>query len=380
MVVTVAYNRDKFGGGGREQVRDSFQFNDGAVIQTFLAYANTLAELSYDWEAVVHYKGTTENYKFSQRNVKDNFLVVDVGKLGMIQVDLGLGLVNLESFPTAKISFRYVSRALGRTLQREFKLDKNEQTAMWVEAVYEEPVNGYEYKVDWMRKDGEILPGQWVKSTSTRLRVDAPVQEQLKVSVICSGNFKDGADQLNVIGVSLVYSDPANHYTEEGQLSFTEDKSVQSWAVDLRNPDLRDYKYRYSMVYKDGIVKEEPEHGGWLNGLPGFVTVGEHYLVRVDVFPTLLTFPDPAKIVQVDFTYKDPANDIEEHDSFVFTTGDNTKRTWRVRGMPGGPKTYTYQIKYFSITGSVTTRPPVTQDAEVIVLPPLAAVGTTPGS
>ena len=43
--------------------------------------------------------------------------------------------------------------------------------------------------------------------------------------------------------------------------------------------------------------------------------------------------------------------------AFVFTTGDNTKRTWRVRGMPGGPKTYTYQIKYFSITGSVTTRP-----------------------
>ena len=374
VVVTVTYTRQRFGGGGREQVTDSFHFIDGSTIQTFLAYANSLADVAYDWEATVHYKGSTEIFKVGERHVRDEFLVIDVGTLGMIQVDLGLGLVNLENFPSAKVAFQYRSNALGRTLAREFKLDKNEQTAMWTEAIHENPTNGYEYKVDWLQKDGSILPGEWTRSSSSRLRLNQPTQDQLKVSVICSGNFKDGSDQLSQIGVSLLYKDPANHYTEEGQLVFTDDKVMQSWSVDLRNPDLRDYEYRYTMVYKDGMVRQVPEGGGWLKGEPGFVTVGERYLLRVEIFPSLLTYSDTAKIVQLDLSYSDPANNIDEQDSYVFSAQDNAKKTWRVRGMTGGPKQYTSQVRYFSSTGAVNNLPAVTQEAEVIVLPPLVAV------
>ncbi|HKF20726.1 MAG TPA: hypothetical protein VKE93_04110 [Candidatus Angelobacter sp.] len=371
VTVTVVYNREKFGGGDREQVRQSFNFKDGSAIQTFLAYANTLAEITYDWDAVVHYRGSDQTFSMSQSRVKDDFLVVDVGTLGMIQVDLGLGLVNLDSFPAANISFRYNSESLNKTIEAEFKLDKTEQTALWAEPVHENPSKGYEYKVDWLRKDGEIMPGKWTKSTASRLRLDAPVPEQLKVSVMCSGNFKDGGDQLSQIGVSLRYSDPDNHYTQEGELVFTDDKVMQSWTVDLRNPDLRAYQYRYDMVYRDGLVKQIPEDGGWLDGQPGFITVGEHYLIKVDVFPALLTYSDNSKMVQVDFSYSDPDNNIDVHDSLIFSSQDSSKKTWRVRGVPGSPKNYTYQIRYYSSTGAVTAPPPVTQAAEVIVVPPL---------
>ena len=105
---------------------------------------------------MVHYKGSTEIFKVGERHVRDEFLVIDVGTLGMIQVDLGLGLVNLENFPSAKVAFQYWSNALGRTLAREFKLDKNEQTAMWTEAIHENPTKGDEYKADWLQKDGSI--------------------------------------------------------------------------------------------------------------------------------------------------------------------------------------------------------------------------------
>src|SRR5262249_7150009 len=107
VTVTVAYNREKFGGGDREQVRQSFNFKDGSSIQTFLAYANTLAEVTYDWDAIVHYRGSDQTFTVNNRRVKDDFLVVDVGTLGMIQVDLGLGLVNLDSFPAANVRLRY---------------------------------------------------------------------------------------------------------------------------------------------------------------------------------------------------------------------------------------------------------------------------------
>jgi hypothetical protein len=144
---------------------------------------------------------------------------------------------------------------------------------------------------------------------------------------------------------------------------------------------LRDYQYRYTIIYKDGMVKQFPENGGFYKGEPGFITVGEKYLIRVEVFPALQAFQDNAKIVQVDFTYTDPAAGIEEHDSFVFTSTENTKKTWRVRGVPTGPKRYTYAVKYFSVTGSVTSLPAVTQDAEVIVIPiaPPVASPANPG-
>jgi hypothetical protein len=379
VTVTITYTRQRFGGGGREVVTESFNFIDGSTIQTFLAYANTLADVSYDWEATVHYKGSNEIYKFGEKRARDEFLVIDVGTLGMIQVDVGLGLVNLDSFPAAKVGFRYHSSALRRTLERDFKLDKNEETALWMEAVHEVPRNGYEYKVDWLRKDGDILPGEWTRSTSSRLRMDAPVPDQLKVVVICSGNFKDGSEPISQVAVSLVYRDPENNYNEEGQLVFSDDKQQQPWVVDLRNPQLRDYQYKYMIIYKDGLVRQVPEGGEWLTGDPGFITVGEKYLLRVEVLPALQTYPDHGKIVQVDFTYTDSANNINERDTLIFTKEDNAKKTWRVRGVPGGPKLYTYQIRYFSTTGDVIELPSVTQDAEALVLPPAPKALAAPG-
>jgi hypothetical protein len=379
VTVTVVYNREKFGGGNREQVRESFDFKDGAAIQTFLAYANTLAEVTYDWSAVVHYKGSDQTFTVSASRVKDNFLVVDVGTLGMVQVDVGLGLVNLDTFPAANVSFRYNSQSLGKMIERGFKLDKTEQNALWAEPVHENPVNGYEYKVDWLKKSGEILPGAWTKSTSSRLRLDAPVGAQLTVSVGCSGNFKDSGDQINEVGVSLRYRDPDNHYEQEGQLVFTDDKSQQAWAVDLRNPDLRDYQYRYTIIYKDGRVKQVPTDGSWLAGQPGFITVGENYLLTVDIVPMLLTYNDNCKVVQVDLNYKDPDHNIEQNDSLIFSSQDSNKKTWRVPGAPGGPKSYTYLVTYFAASGATVSTQPITQAKEIVLLPPLATVAGAAG-
>jgi hypothetical protein len=372
VTVTVIYERQRFDGSGREERVDSFNFTDGTSIQTFLAYANRLDDVTYDWSATVHYKGEQESFTFDRKRVKDNFLVVDVGSLGMLQADLGVGLVDLEKFPAARVSVRYHSRALNRTLEQSFLLNKEKQSVVWTEVIHETPsAEGYEYKVDWLRKEGgDVLEGEWQRTTSTRLRFEAPAPDRLEIAVISSGNFKDGNDAISTIGVSLRYRDEANHYTEEGRLVFTDDKQQQPWGVDLRNPDLRDYEYRYSIIYKDGVVKDIPEDGSWLKGEPGFITVGEKYTLEVELFPTLLTYPDHAKLVQVNLIYSDPANDVRSVDSFVFTKETNQAKTWRVRGVPGGPKTYTAEIAYFSATGDVITVPPSVREAEVLVLPP----------
>jgi hypothetical protein len=382
--VTVRYERQRVGGGGREERIDSFNFTNGSTIQTFLAYANSLADVAYDWKAEVHYKGSAQPYTFDyRRGVKDDFLVVDVGTLGMLAVDLGLGLVDLEKFPRAKVSLRYRSAALGRMFEQEFPLDKDAPTARWTEVIHEEPTRGYEYKVDWLKKGGDILTGTWTPSTASKLRFDAPVPDQLEVTLVCTGNFKEGNDQIAQVAVRLRYEDPGNQYIQEGQVVFTAEGQNLPWTVDLRNAQVRDYKYNYTIIYKDGVNRNVPEDGSWLKGEPGFITVGEKYTIEVDIYPTLQKYPDNAKMVQVDLTYDDPAHSVHDTGTFVFS-GDATqtagKVTWRVRGVPGGPKTYSYGIKYFSATGAITELPPVTQEAEAIVIPPapMAAPGPTP--
>lgn len=374
VTVTVTYQRQRVGGGGgREERVDSFNFKDGASIQTFLAFANSLADVNYDWEATVHYKGSQQTYTLKRRGVKDDFLVVDVGSLGMIAVDLGLGLVDLAKFPQARVSLRYRSRALGRLLEQDFVLNKQAETARWTEVIHEEPTDGYEYKVDWIKADGEILPGTWTRSTAAKIRCDAPVPDQLEVTVVCTGNFKEvSADQIAQVAVRLHYEDPANNYTQEGQVVFTADGQNLPWKIDLRNAQKRDYTYNYAIIYKDGVVKNVPEDGGWLKGEPGFITVGEKYTLEVDVYPTLLTYPDHARLVQVDLAYDD-GPDARETGSFIFTKDSAAPKTWRVRGRPNGSKRYSYSFKYFAATGAVQQTAPVTSETEAIVIPPLAA-------
>lgn len=379
VVVTVSYDRDRIDGGGREQRRESFAFTDGSTIQTFLAFANTLAETAYDWSAIVHYKSSPQNFSISRANVRDNFLVVDVGLLGMLQVDVGLGLVDLEHFPSANVTLRYESKALRRTLEQSFPLNKDKQSAVWTEIIHEEPTDGYEYKVDWLRKDGETLPGEWQRETSSRLRVNAPVPSQLTVSVAATGNFKD---EISQVVVSLLYSDPDNRYTQDKTLAFTDDKQTQTWTVDLRDPSLREYRYRYVIIYKDGVVKNVPEEEDkWIDGQPGFVVAGEKYGLEVDVVPALLTYPDHAKVVEVDLTYEDPANDIEDRQSFIFSKESSKAVTWRVRTAPHGPRSYSIEVTYYSATGAVTRMPKRASESEALVLeplPPPAPTGTTP--
>jgi hypothetical protein len=382
VTVTVTYTRKRIDGSGREQARESFNFTNGQSISTFLAFANTLADVAYDWSATVHYKGSAEPYTINRTGVKDDFLVVDVGQLGMIAVDLGLDLVNFDKFPAARVSFRYQSSALGRTLERDFVLTEQSPNNTWIEVVHEEPSGGYEYKVDWLKADGTMLEGDWETSTSSQLRFVSPTPDRMEVAIVCTGNFSDKTDdQISQVAVSLRYRDPANNYEVDGHVVFTSEKQQQPWAVDLRNPALRTYQYRYTIIYTDGMVKSFPAADDqWFDGEPGFITVGEKYTLEVGIYPTLLTYPDNAKLVEVDLTYDDEANGIHRVGSYVFSKdpNQNVMKTWRVRGVEGGPTTYRYVIRYFSADGSITTTQEAEHEGETLVIPPAAAPAPAP--
>ena len=375
VVVTVTYNRKAFDGSGIQQVRDSFNFTSGTQLEKFLAYANTLAEVSYDWDAEVHYKDSAAVYTMSQTNVKDNFLVVDVGQLGMVSTEFSLGLVDMTVYPVAVVSTRYQSAALGHEVGTQLRLDKNTSSAPWTAVIQEEPVNGFEYKVDWLHqpdrsKPPEIQTGTWITSHDSLIQLDAPHGQQMTVTVFCSGNFVDGPDKLSQVAVALHYEDKANNDIVDGQVTFTDDKQAIPWTVDLIDPSQRQYTYQYSNIYAGGVVKRYPEDGSWAPGDPGYITVGEKYSMSIDIYPTLLNFGGGLGGVQIDLDYADAANNISLTDTFVFTAGVAQKQTWHVKGVQGGPSTYGYAVKYFYTDGTTTQSAHVTQTSDAVFVPP----------
>lgn len=377
VTVTVIYNRKATDGSGNQQVRDSFNFTDGSTIHTFLAYANSLAEVSYDWSAEVHFKGSDKTFTLGETGVRNNFLVVDVGQLGMLSTSFALGLVDQDTYPMAVVSTRYQSKALGHEVATQIRLDKDTPSAPWTAVVLEEPKNGFDYKVDWLHasSDGknapEVQPGNWITSHDTAIRVDAPLGQRMSVGISCSGNFTgNGGDKLEQVVVALHYADDKNKHVVDGQVTFTDEKQVQSWVVDLIDPTLRDYTYQYTNVYEGGVVERFPDDGSWSPGDPGFITVGEKFSMSIDVLPLLLKFNDTFPAAEVDLDYEDPDGKIVVTETYVFSSTENTKQTWRIKGRQGGPTTFGYVVKYFYADGTQVTAARATASTDVLLVPP----------
>ncbi|MCA9652499.1 MAG: hypothetical protein H6712_23245 [Myxococcales bacterium] len=367
VTVHLQYQRQRVGGGGTEEINESFNFTDGATIQTFLTFANRLSDVKYQYWAEVHYSDSPETFRFSGGTTSQTFLVVDVADLGLLHVDLGLGLVNLKQFPRAKVSLQYHSEELGRTLESEIILSEAKQTASWTEVIRETP-GEFRYKVDWLRADDDILEGEWRTTKAERLRFDAPTEDTMEVTVVPSGDFKTDVSHVLATLRYVDNTDADNPYVVENPFDFTDSKQVLSWTVPLRNSEVRDFSYRYSIVFKDGVVENvPPDPTQWLPGEAGFVVVGIKYDVEVDIHPFLMTYPDHAKVVKVDLGIGD------ETDSFVFNKDNNTSVTWRVR-TGSGRKPYWMQVTAYSSTGQAIVGPKLdNQTSESVVLQPIPA-------
>lgn len=374
VTVNVTYRRRALGTTGVEVRTESFAFTAGGEVHTFDAYANTLGEVSWDWSAEVFYKNAQETATLSRSGVKGRQLTVNVGDLGVLCVDLAMGLVDPKDYPQAHVMLRYDSEALGRRVESSFKLTDDQPTATWVAIIQESPEKGYEYRVDWRTKDGQILEGAWVRSTASKLLLDGPRRDKLGVSLSATGDFK----LLSAVAVALHYEDPAHNYTRDGNFTFTAEGQAQVWDVDLQDPSRREYTYRYTLAYKTGLVRDLPEDGSWLPGRPGFLVVGERYDLEVEILPFLLTFHERCKLVQVNIRCPQATTEAARAESFIFQAPTDAPVKWRVDLQEGAAAEYEAEVVYVSADGSETHLALGTLHDKKLVLKPLPAAPPAP--
>lgn len=325
---------------------------------TYLA-SPTLRTYSYSYE--VRYKGSQDTFRVTGKH-DGEILVLDTDSLGVLKVDVQLGLITWERISQVFVKMSYGSGTDRK--QTEFTLNQAAQSRTWSEVIGK-PVDGeYTYEVIFVDKQGQRIPLAPATSRSRTLVINQPFKEDLEIAIVPSGSF---ADLLSSITVAMRYLDTPNSYRVEKTFNFSEPKA-QFWRFPLRNENLRNYDYRESVTYQDGVQRDVD----WRPSDKTVLPVGELFNFRVQVTPYLLKNPPGVwSFATVHLSFKDPQEPVGAQKTLEVT--DFTKPlAWRFRTAAPDRHTYKYQVTLYKTDGTEIKMPEKEDSREVLVLIPPA--------
>ena len=216
----------------------------------FTTYLASPDQRNFDYDYEVRYKGGQETFRVTGTHDGD-ILVLDTDSLGVLKLQVQLGLVDWERMSQVFVKLSYGSGPSRK--EGQFTLNQTSQAQTWSEVIGK-PVDGeYTAEVVFVDKRGQRIPLETTKSRSRTLVINQPFQEDLEIAIVPSGSFSDLISQITV---ALRYLDQPNSYRVEKILTFTKSEA-QLWRFPLRNKDLRTYEYQETVVYTDGVRRDK---------------------------------------------------------------------------------------------------------------------------
>jgi hypothetical protein len=325
----------------------------------FATYLASPSQRSYDYTYEVHYKGTNQTYSATGRHDGD-VLVLDADRLGILRVEVQMGLVNWDAIRQVLVSLSYGSGSDRR--ECDLTLDKEHDKATWTEVIGRDVDQPYTYRVTFVDKTSQRLPLDPETSTARTLVVNQPLGEDMEVVIAPAGVF---GDLLSQVVVAVRYDDRANGYLVDDTFTFTKSES-KIWKVPLRDKRLRRYDYQVTVFYTDGVTRED----AWRSTDKAILAVGDPFGYRVQVSPYLLKNPPGAwQFGTIHLSFADPQEGIRAEKDLEIT--DFSKPLfWRFRTGSPDRHTYRYQLTLFKADGTEVKLPEKEESREVLVLIP----------
>jgi hypothetical protein len=338
---------------------ESMVFRKGSPPGRFATYLASPAQRTFDYTYEVRYKGGQEVFRVSGKHDSD-ILILDTDSLGVLKVQVQLGLIDWERISQVFVKMWYGSGADRK--EKEFTLNQTAQADTWT-AVIGKPVDSdYTYEVIFLDKRQQRIPLAAATSRSRTLVINQPFEEDLEIAIVPSGSF---ADLLSQVIVATRYLDTPNNYRVDKVFTFSKSEP-QIWRFPLRNKNLRTYEYQESVVYVDGVQRERD----WRSSDKTVLPVGEQFNFRVQITPYLLKNPPGVwSFATLHLSFKDPEEGIlAEKD---FEVADFTKPlSWRFRTAAPDRHTYKYQLTLFKADGTEVKMQEQEYSREVLVLTP----------
>lgn len=353
VIVQVSYKGAT--GTGRAETYTFRKPDDQERFEAFLDGGTGEFEYSY----VVNYKGESNTYKSPQLKAKSD-VSINVGDLGIWKVDIDVGDVNFEQVEQVQLKLSYQDGDVHA--EKQFTITADARQHQVREVIFKPRNNPWKYEAKYFLKGGREIVVPPVEADGEQLYVNDPFSATRNVSIRTKGDFETVIDTLFL---DFVYVDDANDYRQEKSFAFSAaGKRFEDWSFPVISDKAGTLTYTGNIVYKDGrsptVIAEKTVTSNT-------VLEGEDVLkLTVELIPDLLDW-NLMKLVTVTLAYSDPANGVDESDTFTLRK-DAAPQTWTVNIKDRALKTYKVTPRFFLADG--TKKEPTAYDAsdEVLVL------------
>jgi hypothetical protein len=353
--------------GPINQVGD-YVFQKGAAAeQRFSTYIASVDKQSYDYQYDIHYKGTDATYTVSGRS-NETVLVLDADHLGVLKVDVQLGVVDWDQIRAVVVTMTYGGGADRKAT--EFTLDSTHQSHSWVEVVGHPVTDPYTWSAVFVDKSDQRIPIPPTQQQGS-LVINQPIGQSLDVTLVAVGTF-GGQGLIEQIGVALKYADDANKYYQNTSLMLTREGDVKEWKIPLVDDKLRTYQYQVTVFYTGGVTRTDD----WRTTDSTILPSGDPFGFKVTVLPYLLK-GTPWAFGTLKVSFDDPQTQIHAEDTLQIT--DYTAPlTWRFRLGAVDRHTYHYLLSLYQTDNTSYASADSTASDAVLVLRPPAPPAQTP--
>ncbi|MDM7853469.1 hypothetical protein [Cellulomonas alba] len=355
-------------GGNKIDAAKDLEFTkDATGPQIFSTYLAAPDQTTFSYAVDVFYRGSTTTMHL-QGKANGSALVLDTDTLGILAVDLQVGIVDWTRFKAVQVDLT------SGTASESFVLTSGAQSATWVEVVGAQITAPYTYQVTWVDLGNQQIAQPPAQSTNRRLVLDQPERESLSVTLVPAGSFGEGG-LLSKIVTALRYLDPANSYQQSTTITMAGDGDVKTWDVPLVNPALRSFDYQVNVFYSDGLTRSDDT---WITTDRTVLPVGDPYGWRVQFLPYLLKNAAGSwAFASLHVSFTDAEGHIAVEQDFPIT--DFTAPVvWRFRLAAPERHEYTYQLTLYTSDQKQVVLDPVHETKEVVVLQPPAAPTASP--
>jgi hypothetical protein len=332
--------------------------------QHFATYLAAPDKNRYGYEFEVFYKGTDESYVV-QGDSNETILVLDTDRMGILRVEVQMGIIDWTVMKSVLVHMTYGAGPQRR--ETEFALDATRQSQRWVEVIAAPVTEPYTYQLTFVDASGQRLEMPAETSRSKQLVINQPTEQTLEVVVVAAGSFEPEGPLAQVL-VALRYFDDDHNYRVDDVVTLVKEGDSKTWSVPLLDPNLRRYEYQVTVLYSDGVTRED----GWQASDKEILPVGDPFDWRVQISPYLLKNP-PGKYQfgTIHLAFDDPESGIHAEKDLEII--DFTKPLfWRFRLGSKDRHTYRYQLRLFTAEGTEVDVPQKEESGEVLVLVPPA--------
>jgi hypothetical protein len=333
----------------------------------------TGGDMHYQYQFNVNYVDQNQPYKSPAYTTQDQVVTLDVGTMGVLYVNLTVSNVDWTTVKQVQVAITYPDTdSNGAAVSREFAFDTNTRTAPLVVVLLKAVDKQYTYTVTYILNDGTQIAAAPKQDSTQELFINNIFIPQT-VTFISEGDF---VNELNNIFLRMTYTDAANKYSQSTEYQFSANNRTHDWTFPVIPGAKGKVTYSGVISYNNQTqqnIPDTPASGTLITFGPPDQTI-----VTVTPDPALIDFTQ-VKLIQVQFQYSDPANNINLQQEIVLKNGSATPASWTFYTKDPTKVAYTYTATYYTSATppAVLKQGPTTSSDTDLVLNMPAAPATT---